>query len=174
MGRFRPERVTMRNLEKARAQMVEQLIHHGIHDTRVLEAMGTLAREKFIDEGFIEFAYEDTPLPIKNCQTISQPYMTAFMIASAQLDGAERVLEIGTGSGYAAAIMAQIAGQIFTVERYSSLAEAARQRFEDLRCDNIHVRTGDGSNGWPEEAPFDAIIVAAGAPDIPSPLKEQL
>ncbi|WP_176038473.1 protein-L-isoaspartate(D-aspartate) O-methyltransferase [Brucella tritici] len=164
----------MRNLEKARVQMVEQLVHHGIHDTRVLEAMGTVAREKFIDEGFIEFAYEDTPLPIKNGQTISQPYMTAFMIAAARLGEAERVLEIGTGSGYAAAIMAQIAGQIFTVERYSTLAEAAQQRFEDLGCNNIHVRTGDGSNGWPEVAPFDAIIVAAGAPDIPQSLKEQL
>lgn len=174
LGPFRPERATVRNFEKARVQMVEQLVHRGIHDTRVLEAMGTLAREKFIDEGFIEFAYEDTPLPIKNGQTISQPYMTAFMIASAHLGGGEHVLEIGTGSGYAAAIIAQIAGQIFTVERYSTLAEAAQQRFEDLGCDNIHVRTGDGSNGWPEEAPFDAIIVAAGAPEIPSPLKEQL
>ncbi|UVV69722.1 protein-L-isoaspartate O-methyltransferase family protein [Brucella anthropi] len=108
----------MRNFEKARVQMVEQLVHRGIHDTRVLEAMGTLAREKFIDEGFIEFAYDDTPLSIKNGQTISQPYMTAFMIASAHLGGGEHVLEIGTGSGYAAAIIAQIAGQIFTVERW--------------------------------------------------------
>lgn len=174
LGPIRPERATMRDLEKARVQMVEQLVHRGIHDAHVLDAMGTVAREKFIDEGFIEFAYEDTPLPIKNGQTISQPYMTAFMIASAHLGGAEHVLEIGTGSGYAAAIIAQIAGQIFTVERYSTLAEAAQQRFEDLGCDNIHVRTGDGSNGWPEEAPFDAIIVAAGAPEIPSPLKEQL
>ncbi len=166
---------TMEDFEEARARMMEtQLARRGIHDARVLEVMGRVPREKFIDKGFAEFAYEDTPLPIEKGQTISQPYMIAFMVQAARLNGAERVLEIGTGSGYAAAIIAQIAQHIFTIERHSALAEAAQQRLVDLGYGNIEVRADDGSNGWPEEAPFDAIIVAAAAPDIPPPLKEQL
>lgn len=165
----------MLDFEHARHHMVDaQIARRGVRDARVLDAMRRVPREKFVDQGFEEFAYEDSPLPIGEGQTISQPFIVAHMIEAAELEPGERVLEIGTGSGYAAAVMSQVADLVFTMERHTRLAESARCRFERLGYRNIEVRTGDGTEGWPEEAPFDAIIVAAGGPTPPPALKEQL
>ena len=159
----------------ARNDMVEhQIAARGVRNRRVLEAMRSVRREAFVPERLREFAYEDSPLPIAANQTISQPYIVAFMIEALALEGGEKVLEIGAGSGYAAAILAEIAGEVYTVERIEQLAEKASETLHHLGYHNVHVIHGDGTRGWPEKAPFDAIIVAAGGPAVPEPLKQQL
>ena len=165
----------MADLSRARDRMVDvHLAGRDIRDRNVLDAMREVPREVFVDAGMREFAYEDSPLPIGEGQTISQPYIVALMIQAAGIAPGERVLEVGAGSGYAAAVMSRIAGRVHTIERHAPLAGQARERFEALRYDNIELRVGDGSRGWPEAAPFDAILVAAGAPDTPPALREQL
>lgn len=165
----------MLNLTQARNQMVNaQIAGRGVRDPHVLEAMRTVPREMFVEPGLEEFAYEDGPLPIGEQQTISQPYIVALMLEAAELHAGDRVLEVGTGSGYAAAVMSQIASEVYTIERHATLGRAAQRRFEALEYAAIHLRIGDGSQGWPEAAPFDAIVVAAGGPEVPAALKQQL
>lgn len=165
----------MPDFEHARARMVEmQIARRGVTNQRILDAMRKVPREKFVEEGFEEFAYEDSPFPIGQGQTISQPFVVAHMIDAAKLEPDDRVLEVGAGSGYAAAVIAEIAAEVFTIERHAELGEAARRRLKTLGFDNVELRIGDGTRGWPEEAPFDAIIVAAGGPAAPMALKEQL
>jgi protein-L-isoaspartate(D-aspartate) O-methyltransferase len=164
----------MRDFE-ARARMVEsQLVRRGIRDSRVLEAMQQVPREAFVEAGYEDFAYDDSPLPIGEGQTISQPYIVAFMIEATGIAPGDVALDVGTGSGYAAAVMAQIAERVYTIERHASLARQAEQRFAALGYENIHVRIGDGSCGWPDAGPYDAILVAAGAPQVPVALRQQL
>lgn len=151
-----------------------QLISRGISDPRVLAAMRKVPRHRFIPERMWDQAYNDYPLPIGEDQTISQPYMVALMTEILELKGPERVLEIGAGSGYQAAILAELAAAVFTIDRLASLAEAAQKKLQELGYTNVQVRVGDGTLGWSEESPFDAIIVTAGAPQIPRPLVEQL
>ena len=158
-----------------REQMAEQqLALRGIVSPLVLDAMRQVPREAFLPGHLWEFAYEDSPLPIDAGQTISQPYIVALMTQALQLKGGETVLEVGTGSGYAAAILSRIAGRVYTVERLATLADKARTALADGGYDNVEVRTGDGTLGWPERAPYDAIIVAAGGPAVPPALKTQL
>lgn len=165
----------MNELSRARDRMVDlHLARRGIRSQRVLDAMRSVPREVFVEPGFEEFAYEDAPLQIGEKQTISQPYIVAFMIEAAELQPGERVLEVGAGSGYAAAVMSRIASRVYTVERFASLGKQAASRFQRLGYDNIELRIDDGTRGWPEAAPFDAIIVAAGSPEVPRALKEQL
>jgi protein-L-isoaspartate(D-aspartate) O-methyltransferase len=152
----------------------EQIESRGVRDPRVLDAMRKVPREDFVPRELAGEAYEDSPLPIGAGQTISQPYIVAFMIEALCLRGGEKVLEIGAGSGYAAAVLAQIARQVFTIERIGQLAERAARTLEKAGYDNIYVRHGDGTQGWAEEAPFDAILVSAGAPDLPKSLMRQL
>ena len=162
-------------LDRKRREMVErQIAGRGIRSPVVLEAMGRVRREGFIPSYLGEFAYEDTPLPIEEEQTISQPYIVAFMIEALELEGDESALEIGTGSGYAAAVLAEIVREVFTIERHAGLAHSAEVRLSEQGYSNVHVRCGDGTLGWPEEAPFDVIVVAAGGPDVPEALREQL
>lgn len=151
-----------------------QLRGRGIRDARVLAAMQEVPREEFVDANLVEFAYDDTPLPIGQRQTISQPYVVALMVEQMSPQPGDRVLDIGTGSGYAAAVMSRIVGKVFSVERHRTLAEAAHRRVEALGMNNIEILRGDGIRGWPEHAPFDAINVAAGGAEVPEPLKEQL
>ena len=152
--------------------------HHiaarGVRDELVLEAIGKVPRELFLPKNLREFAYEDSPLPIAGEQTISQPYIVAFMAEALMLKGGEKVLEIGAGSGYAAAVLSEIAANVYTVERLGALAEKAAATLAELGYDNVHVLHGDGTKGWPEHAPYDAIVVAAGGPQVPESLKEQL
>jgi protein-L-isoaspartate(D-aspartate) O-methyltransferase len=158
-----------------RKQMVErQLIARGIKDPLVLQAMSKVPRHIFVDEALAFRAYGDCPLPIGEQQTISQPYIVAQMTEALELKGHERVLEIGTGSAYQAAILAEICYRVYTVERLRPLMIKARQLLEQQEYRNIIVRLSDGTWGWPEQAPFEAIIVTAGSPEIPSPLIEQL
>ncbi|RJF75808.1 protein-L-isoaspartate(D-aspartate) O-methyltransferase [Rhodopseudomonas palustris] len=158
-----------------RARMVEtQICARGVQDPRVLAAMARVPREAFVPELTRQLAYDDSPLPIGCDQTISQPYIVAVMIEALQLKGGERVLEIGAGSGYAAAVLAEIAGTVVTIERVAALAERARTTLADLSIRNVEVREGDGSRGCRERAPFDAIVVAAGGPQVPDSLKAQL
>lgn len=165
----------MRNFSKLRERMVKsQIARRGIRDQRVLEAMRSVPREAFVGAGFEDLAYEDTALPIEEHQTISQPYIVALMIAAADVGPSDRVLEVGAGSGYAAAVLSRMADEVYAIERHAVLTEKARDRLQRLGYQNIRLRTGDGTLGWPEAAPFDAILVAAGAPEIPSALKEQL
>src|SRR5438067_2257048 len=157
-----------------RNRMVDaQIARRGVRDRYVLEALRRVPREAFVEPGFEEFAYEDAPLPIGEGQTISQPYIVALMIEAAEVKPGDHVLEVGAGSGYAAAVMSQIANRVYTIERHPALAEAARRRFGKLGYDNIELRTGDGSKGWPAAAPFNAILVAAGGPEVPAALKAQ-
>ena len=151
-----------------------QLIPRGIRDKRVLAAMERVPRHLFVDASTMTNAYSDMALPIGEGQTISQPYMVAVMTELLELNGTERVLEVGTGSGYQAAVLAELSKDVFTIERIAALAERAKKKFQDLSYANIHSRVGDGSLGWPEKAPFDRIIITAGAPEIPKPLTEQL
>lgn len=151
-----------------------QLVPRGIRDKAVLNAMRTVPRHLFVDESTRDRAYDDIALPIGEGQTISQPYMVAVMTELLGLTGKEKVIEIGTGSGYQTAVLAHLAKEVFTIERIASLAEKAEQRFRDLAYFNIHVKIGDGTLGWPEKAPFDGIIITAGSPKIPDPLKEQV
>jgi protein-L-isoaspartate(D-aspartate) O-methyltransferase len=152
----------------------DHLAGRGIHDPAVLAAMAEVPREEFIDAGMLSLAYEDGPLPIEEGQTISQPYIVAYMTEALELTGNERVLEIGTGSGYAAAVLSRIVETVYSVERLEGLADSARQRLERLGYDKIRVHVGDGTLGWPEHAPYDAIVVTAGAPKVPKPLLQQL
>ena len=152
----------------------EQLRKRGILDQRVLEAMARVPRHHFVSADYQSSAYEDRPLPIDEGQTISQPYMVAVMTQSLELRGQERVLEIGTGSGYQTAILAELSRTIFTVERISALTHRAQQILRELGYEDIFFFTGDGTKGWAEKAPFDGIIVTAGAPEIPETLKCQL
>lgn len=160
---------------KARARMVEeQLIPRGIHDPKTLEAMGKVPRHLFVEEAMKNQAYGDFPLPIGRGQTISQPFIVALMTQAMDLKGHESVLEIGTGSGYQAAILSQICEKVYTVERIDSLLVEARRVFDSQHYLNILTKLDDGTNGWPEYAPYDAIIVTAGGPKVPEPLLEQL
>jgi protein-L-isoaspartate(D-aspartate) O-methyltransferase len=154
--------------------VIEQLERRGIKDPRVLAAMRSVERDRFISAEYAEHAYDDGPLPIGSAQTISQPYMVALMSEVAALKGHERVLEIGTGSGYQAAILARLAAEVYTVESIPSLHECARLILDDLGVRNVHLRCGDGTLGWPEEAPFDAILATAAMPGIARPLLDQL
>jgi protein-L-isoaspartate(D-aspartate) O-methyltransferase len=155
--------------------MVEtQLRGRAISDSRVLKVMETMPRHLFVDEGLMDQAYSDNPLPIGEKQTISQPYIVALMTEALAFTGKERVLEIGTGSGYQTAILAQLADRVFSIERVAALANRARKILDKLNCYNVAIRIGDGSYGWKEEAPFDAIITTAAAPMIPRYLLEQL
>src|SRR3954471_3780864 len=165
--------MTMR--DEARARMVDlQLAGRGITDPGVLAAFRSVPRESFIPAELAEFAYEDAPLPIGEEQTISQPYIVALTTEALRLTGGERVLEIGTGSGYAAAVLSRIAKEVFTVERRESLAREAQDRLESLGYRNVQVLHGDGTLGWSEHAPYDAIAVAAGGPQVPKALLDQL
>jgi protein-L-isoaspartate(D-aspartate) O-methyltransferase len=165
----------MRNLDKLRNQMVsDQIYARGVRDAHVLEAMGKVSREVFIPDSMHDLAYADMPLPIAEGQTISQPYIVAYMIEALALKGGEKVLEIGAGSGYAAAVLAEIAGEVYTIERIDQLAEKAASHLIDAGYNNVHVLHADGTRGWIEEAPFDAILVSAGAPVVPETLKSQL
>lgn len=160
---------------QARNRMVEtQLARRGVRDPAVLAAMREVPRENFMAPGFEEFAYEDSPIPIAEGQTISQPYVVAAMLEAAELSPDDRVLEVGAGSGYAACVASRLAGKIFAIERHETLTRAAQERIASLGYANVALRTGDGSQGWPEEAPFDAIIVSAAGPKIPDALKQQL
>lgn len=159
----------------ARQRMVEsQLVSRGIKDKRVLDAMRKVPRHLFVDEAMYSQAYGDFPLPIGEGQTISQPFMVAIMTEALEFKGDERVLELGTGSGYQTAILAELCHKVYSIERISSLAVQARKVLDKLGYGNVVVKIGDGTLGWKEEAPFDAIIVTAGAPDIPQPLIDQL
>lgn len=163
------------NFERARSRMVEeQLVGRGISDPRVLAAMASIERHRFVGEALQERAYEDKPLPIGERQTISQPYMVGLMTQQLELRGRERVLEIGTGCGYQTAVLAELAANVFSVERLSSLAAQARRTLDALGYHNVAIRVGDGTLGWVEESPFDAIIVTAGTPQVPRPLVAQL
>src|SRR5512146_1805287 len=158
-----------------RNQMVERHIRaRGVRDPRVLAAMAAVPREAFLPPELAEFAYEDRPLPIAAGQTISQPYVVALMTEALKLQPGDDALEIGTGSGYAAAVLARIARRVFTIERHAGLAEAARARLAELGFGNVLVRCADGTLGWPDHAPYHAIIVAAGGPEPPRALLEQL
>lgn len=160
------------------AQRQLMVTHHlagrGVRSPLVLEAMAAVPREAFLPSHLRAYAYEDAPLPIGEAQTISQPYIVAFMIEALGLTGGERVLEIGAGSGYAAAVLSRIAAEVYTVERIGALAATASERLESLGYHNVHVLHGDGTLGWPEHAPYDAIVVAAGGPEPPPSLMHQL
>jgi protein-L-isoaspartate(D-aspartate) O-methyltransferase len=165
----------MADFASRREQMVErQIARRGVADDRVLEAMRQVPREAFVSRLMREFAYEDSALPIEESQTISQPYIVAAMIEAAELKPGDRVLEIGAGSGYAAAVMGRIASQVFAIERHPRLASQARKRMQRQGYANVEIRCGDGTLGLPEEAPFDAIVVSAGGPHVPRTLREQL
>ncbi len=160
---------------RERERMVaEQLVPRGIKDPRVLEAMGKVPRHLFVDEALRDKAYGDHPLPIGEGQTISQPFMVGRMTELLRLTGTEKVLEVGTGSGYQAAVLAQLAARVCAIERLAKLAARARETLERLGITNVWVRTANGTFGWPDEAPFDRILVAAGGPSVPPPLLEQL
>ncbi|MBI2015730.1 MAG: protein-L-isoaspartate(D-aspartate) O-methyltransferase [Candidatus Rokubacteria bacterium] len=155
--------------------MVEtQIAARGVRNPAVLEAMRRVPRERFVPAHLAELAYTDEPLPIGEDQTISQPYIVAAMIEAAQPRPGDRALEIGTGSGYSAAVLATIVAEVYTVERLAGLAESAGRRLAELGYANVHVRQANGTLGWPEHAPFDVIIVTAGGPRVPRPLLEQL
>ena len=165
----------MDRYKKQRTRMVEtQIRSRAISDPGVLKIMETIPRHLFVDEGLIDQAYSDNPLPIGERQTISQPYIVALMSQALALKGRERVLEIGTGSGYQTAILAKLADRVFSIERVAALATRARKILDRLNCYNVAIRVGDGSYGWKEEAPFDAIITTAAAPRVPQYLAEQL
>ena len=176
MGVGRPQRLISDRTRAsvARERMVELIESRGVTDPAVLQAMRSVPREQFVDEIQAPYAYDDAPLPIGEGQTISQPYIVAVMTAAIRPRSGHRVLEIGTGSGYAAAVLSRIIAEVYTIERVRSLAESARRRLEHLACANVHVRHGDGSLGWPEHAPYDGIIVTAGGPDVPPSLLVQL
>ena len=162
-------------LEELRERLVrEQLKARGIRDVLVLQAMGAVPRELFVPSHLRDEAYDDAPLPIGYNQTISQPYIVALMAEALQLEGGEKVLEVGAGSGYAAAVLSEIADEVFAIERIEQLAKQAVLNLEKAGCNNVQVRHGDGTDGWPEEAPFDAILVSAGAPFVPRTLVRQL
>ncbi|MCA8921153.1 MAG: protein-L-isoaspartate(D-aspartate) O-methyltransferase [Planctomycetes bacterium] len=164
----------MSSYARQRAHMLDHDLRPRIQDPRVLDAMGQVPRECFVPEDVRERAYGDHPLPIGLDQTISQPFVVAFMAAAASLTGSEKVLEVGAGSGYGAAVLGRLAREVWTVERRAPLAEQARERLRRLNFDNVHVVTADGTLGLPDEAPFDAIVVTAGAAIVPHAFLEQL
>jgi len=154
--------------------VIEQLARRGIKDPRVLAAMRSVERDRFIPAEYAEHAYDDGPLPIGSSQTISQPYIVALMSEIAALNGNERVLEIGTGSGYQAAILSHLAAEVYSIESIPPLHDHARLILDAIGARNVRLQCGDGSMGWPEEAPFDAILVTAAMPGVARPLLEQL
>ncbi len=163
------------NMQQERERMVaRQIERRGLHDPAVLAAMREVPREAFVPEKHLEHAYDDGPLPILEGQTISQPYVVALMTEALELKPDEKVLEIGTGSGYAAAVLSRVAATVFTVERFATLVEYAQANLMVTGYQNVFVHHGDGTLGWPDHAPYDAIIAAAGGPKIPEALKEQL
>ena len=165
----------MIDFPRVRLKMVEeQLISRGIKDPGVIEAMKKVPRHLFVEEALQNQAYSDHPLPIGEKQTISQPYIVALMTEALQLNGTEKVLEIGAGSGYQTAILAELAQKVFSIERIRSLAIRARKLLFELGYFNVEIKIFDGTYGWIEESPFDAIMVTAGSPDIPQPLLDQL
>lgn len=165
----------MRDLAVRKETMLaNHLIARGIRDPGVITAMREVPREEFIAPELREHAYDDNPLPIGGGQTISQPFIVAYMIEALELSPSDRALEIGTGSGYAAAVLSRVAAEVYTVERLADLARDAEARLQRLGYTNIHVLEGDGTLGWAEQAPFNAIVVTAGAPEVPEPLLEQL
>ena len=165
----------MINFEKERGRMVEeQIVGRGVKDTRVLAAMRKIPRHEFLPEAIRGVAYADQALPIGEGQTMSQPYMVALMTELLELKGPERVLEIGTGSGYQAAVLAELCEKVYTVERVKMLAAQARVVLDRLGYKNVAIKVYDGTYGWKETAPFDAIVVTAGSPDVPSALVDQL
>ncbi len=161
-------------IEKRERMVKDQLIRRGINDKRVLEAMRKVPRHLFVPQDVINEAYNDYPLPIGHGQTISQPYMVALMTEALELKGDEKTLEIGTGSGYQTAILAELCKEVYTIERIISLLDKAKKVLKKLGYKNIFFKAGDGTLGWPENRPYDAIIVTAGAPKIPQPLLDQL
>jgi protein-L-isoaspartate(D-aspartate) O-methyltransferase len=152
----------------------EQIVARGIKDGRVIDAMRRISRHLFVEEALQSQAYNDYPLPIGYGQTISQPYLVALMTDALELKGHEQVLEIGTGSGYQTALLAILAEKVYSIERISELAARARKTLDELDCYNVEIKIFDGTYGWKEKAPFDAIMVTAGAPDVPQPLLDQL
>jgi len=171
----RPLRVGRDIYERSRQNMLDsQLIPRGIRQSEVLHAMLTIPRHMFVDEALWSQAYTDHALPIGEKQTISQPYMVAFMTESLGLTGTERVLEIGTGSGYQSAVLSMICHKVYSIERLGKIAARARKLLDGFMCPNVIIRVGDGTLGWPDEAPFDAIIVTAGSPVVPDALIGQL
>jgi protein-L-isoaspartate(D-aspartate) O-methyltransferase len=154
--------------------VAEQLIPRGIQDPLVLEAMGKVPRHRFVPQGMEREAYDDRPLHIGLEQTISQPYMVALMTEALELTGDEKTLEIGTGSGYQAAILAELSSQVYTVERHRELQDRARKVLDELGYENIFYHVSNGTLGWPEHAPYGAVMVTAGAPKVPASLTEQL
>jgi protein-L-isoaspartate(D-aspartate) O-methyltransferase len=162
------------DLEEQRQQLIESLRKNGINDERVLSAVANTPREMFVHETQSSVAYEDRALAIGMGQTISQPLMVATMTQALQLDGNERILEIGTGSGYQTAILARLGGYVYSIERIQQLACYALKRLEKLECSNVSVFVGDGSLGWPDQAPYDRILVAAAAPEVSEHLYRQL
>jgi len=163
-----------RDIAAQRQQLFESLRHSGIYDLRVLAAIASIPREHFIDETLRNLAYADRALPISKGQTISQPLMVAVMTQALQLTGQERVLEIGTGSGYQAAILARLSAHVYSVERYQELSYQAALHLTQLDIQNVSLYVGDGSPGWPDESPYDRILVTAAAPEVPSQLLAQL
>lgn len=163
------------DFEQARNRMVEQqIIARGISDPLVIKAMKKVPRHLFVDEGLRYRAYDDYPLPISYGQTISQPYIVALMTEALKLKGKEKVLEIGTGSGYQSAVLAEIVDTVYSVERIPGLAKKSRELLDTLGYHNVIIKVGDGTYGWKDKAPFDGILVTAAAPSIPEPLLEQL
>ena len=166
---------TALDFESLRQEMVDrQIAARDVRDERVLEALRTVPREAFVPERLAEFAYDDAPLPIGEEQTISQPFVVALMAEALEILPGDKVLEIGAGSGYAAAVLSRLAREVWTVERHPSLAREARERMERLGYRNVQVLDGDGTLGWPEHAPYDVIVVAAGGPEVPPALLDQL
>lgn len=165
----------MNDFSIARRRMVEsQVVARGVADQRVIDAMLKVPRHKFVEEALQSQAYQDAPLPIGERQTISQPYMVAVMSEALALDGSETVLEVGTGSGYQAAVLALLADRVFSLERIPALARRARRVLDECGFGKVNIRLADGTRGWQEMGPFDAIIVTAGAPDVPPEYLEQL
>jgi protein-L-isoaspartate(D-aspartate) O-methyltransferase len=165
----------MRDLDFQKERMIrDHLEARGIRDPAVIAAMREVPREAFVAAIVRDAAYDDHPLPIDEGQTISQPYIVAYMLEALELSPADRALEIGTGSGYAAAVLSRCVASVVTVERLAGLARSARRKLADLGYTNIQVVEGDGTLGWPDEAPYDAIVVTAGAPEVPAPLLQQL
>jgi len=166
--------MTDRSWAERRRMVEEQLRRRGIHDARVLQAVIDVPRHLFVPLAAREASYDDTPLAIGHGQTISQPYIVALMTCALELQGSERVLEVGTGSGYQSAILSRLAREVHTVELVAKLASKASRLLVRLACGNVTVHVGDGSLGWPEAAPYDAVIVTAAAPAMPAPLLQQL
>lgn len=162
------------DLAEKRERMLALLADRGIRDPRILAAMRQVPRERFVDPATVDLAYEDFPLPIGQGQTISQPFIVAAMLEAAEIGADDEVLEVGAGSGYAAAVLSRLAAHVCAIERHAALANQARDRLATLGYANVELRAGDGSRGWPQPRLFDAILVSAAGPDVPEPLERQL